>query len=105
MAIVRGTTPTIIFTFKTIDVSDIDTAYLVIKQWDTAKITKDITSATVDSVAKTVSWTLTQTESLSLDPQKKAEVMMDWLMDDGIRGRSVAHSETIENPGKNEVIS
>lgn len=105
MAIVRGTTPTIIFTFQTIDVSDIDTAYLVLKQWDTAKITKDITSATVDSEAGTLSWTLTQTESLTLEVSKKCSIMCDWLTSDGTRGRSVEKTESVENPGKNEVIS
>ena len=105
MAIVRGTTPTIIFTFQTIDVSDIDTAYLVVKQWDTAKITKDITSATVDSDAGTLSWTLTQTESLALETAKRCSIMCDWLTSSGTRGRSVEKTESVENPGKNEVIS
>lgn len=105
MAIVRGTTPTIIFTFETVDVSDIDTAYLVVKQWDTAKITKDITSATVDSDAGTLSWTLTQTESLTLETAKKCSIMCDWLTSSGTRGRSVEKTESVENPGKNEVIS
>ena len=105
MAIVRGTTPTIIFTFQTIDVDDIDTAFLVIKQWDSPKITKDITSATVDTDEGTLSWTLTQTESLALETTKKCSIMCDWLTSSGTRGRSVEKTESVENPGKNEVIS
>lgn len=105
MAIVRGTTPTFIITFQTIDVADIDTAYLVLKQWDATKISKDITSATVDSEAGTLSWTLTQTESLTLETSKKCSIMCDWLTDSGTRGRSVEKIESVENPGKNEVIS
>lgn len=105
MAIVRGTTPTIIFTFQTIDVSDIDTAYLVLKQWDATKISKDITSATVDADAGTLSWTLTQTESLTLETSKKCSIMCDWLTSSGTRGRSIEKTESVENPGKDEVIS
>ena len=105
MAIVRGTTPTIIFSFKEITVSTITEAFLVVKQWDAAKITKDLDAGTVDSVAKTVSWKLTQSETLGLDQTKQAVITCDWLLTDGTRGRSVAKTECVENSGKDSVIS
>ena len=105
MAIIRWTTPTIDFTFKTIQVSDIDEAYLVVKQWDNTVIEKDITSATVDTDANTLSWTLTQAEAGLLTTGKRSSVMCDWVTSGGTRGRSKVLDSSVENSGKNEVIS
>lgn len=106
MAIIRWTTPTFEFPFdEDIDVSDIDTAYLVIKQWGNNIVEKDITSATVDTSTNTVSWTLTQAETGLVVTAKKCDVMMDWLLDDGTRGRSEVVTYSVEDSGKNEVIS
>lgn len=105
MAIIRWTTPTFIFSFQTVDVSDIDEAYLVVKQWDTAVIEKDLTSATVDTDENTLSWTLTQAEAGLLTTGKRYAAMCDWLTSDGTRGRSKVDEGSIENAGKNEVIT
>lgn len=101
MAIIRGTTPTIIFTFNEVSVSDITKAYLVIKQSDVTIIKKDISTATVDD---DIRWTLSQSESLSLTRKITAEVYCDWVLRDGTRGRSNVHKETVENSGIDEVI-
>lgn len=106
MALIRWTTPTIAFQFdEDMDLSELDEAYLVIKQWASAVITKDVTSATVDTTNNIVEWTLTQAEAGSLDRSKKCDIMMDWLLNDGTRGRSDVLSTSVEDSGKNEVIS
>lgn len=105
MAIVRWTTPTFKFTFKTVDVSDIVEADLVIKQWDNVVIEKDFSSAIVDTDEGALLWTLTQTEAGLLSTGKRYSAMCDWLTASGTRGRSKVQEGSIENAGKNEVIS
>ena len=105
MAIIRWTTATFVFEFKTIQVSDITDAYFVAKQWDNAVIEKDLTSATVDTDANTLSWTLTQAEAGLLTTGKRYSAMCDWLTSSGTRGRSKVLEGSVENSGVNEVIS
>ena len=85
-SIIKGTTPTLKYTFNTVDVSSITTAYLTIKvdNDSTHDIEKDLTSATVE--AKSISWTLTQSETLSF--KDSISVMINWKTDDGTRGAS-----------------
>lgn len=105
MAIIRWTTATFIFEFKTIQVSDITDAYFVAKQWDNTVIEKDLTSATVDTDANTLSWTLTQAEAGLLTTGKRYSAMCDWLTSSGTRGRSKVLEGSVENSGVDEVIS
>lgn len=106
MAIIRWTTPTFEFPFdEDIDVSDIDSAYLVLKQWGNTIVSKDITEATIDTTTNTVSWTLTQAETGLIANGKKCEAMCDWLLSDGTRGRSDVVPYSVEDSGINEVIS
>lgn len=105
MAIIRWTTPTFIFKFNTIEVSEIDEAYLVVKQWDNTVIEKDLTNATIDTANNTLSWTLSQAEAGLLSTGKRYAAMCDWLTSSGTRGRSKVLEGSIENSGKNEVIS
>ena len=105
MAIIRWTTATFIFEFQTIQVSDITDAYFVAKQWDNTVIEKDLTSATVDTDANTLSWTLTQAEAGLLTTGKRYSVMCDWLTSSGTRGRSKVLEGSVENSGVDEVIS
>ena len=81
--IIRGTTPTFLFTFKEIDVADIVSAYLSIKA--KTMIEKDLSEATVGE--KSLSWTLNQTETLSFGDE--VSVMLNWKLQDGTRGASV----------------
>ena len=93
--IIRGTTPTIQFTFNNVTVSNISTAILTIKQYGETKLEKDLTSATIGQ--KTISWDLTQTESLSLK-YGVCTVMINWLLADGTRGASMEYNlEVITN--------
>lgn len=81
--IIRGTTPTLQYKFKEINVADITSAYLTIKSKTT--IEKDLSSAVVGD--KTISWTLSQTETLSFGDS--VSCMINWLLADGTRGASV----------------
>ena len=101
-SIIRGTTPTLEFKYNDIHVGDIAVANLVIKQQGATKITKDITTAT--SGSNSLSWTLSQTDTLSLAPAKSATIVCDWKTSGGVRGRSVELTVNVEEPGKAEVI-
>lgn len=68
----RGTTAVIEYKFKTIDVSTITSCYLTIKQGD-VEIEKDLSDATMDTTDNTLSWKLTQAETLGLNASKEVE--------------------------------
>ena len=83
--IIIGTTPTITYTFKVVPVDSIVTAVLTIKERGVDIIEKDLSDATVGQ--DTLSWTLTQEETLSIGV-KSASIMLNWLTADGTRGAS-----------------
>ena len=101
MSIIRGTTPTIKFTFDQINTSDIVTAYLVIKQRGKSVIERDLPTATIET--EFISWKLEQAETLKLS-KSDAEIICDWKLNDGTRGRSNAVTENVVDSGKLEVI-
>ena len=83
--IIIGTTPTITYKFKVVDVSEITVAILTIKERGTTLIEKTLADATVGE--DTLSWTLTQEETLSIGA-KSASMMLNWKLADGTRGAS-----------------
>lgn len=101
MPIIRYTTPTLKFTFSEIDVADISTAFLVIKQNDRTVLERGMDSAT--AAESSLSWTLTQEETGSLC-KSEVSIVCDWKLNDGTRGRSKVKTEKVVNSGKNEVI-
>lgn len=102
--VVKGTTPTFKYKAQTVDVSDVAVAYLTIKQWDTEKIQKDITSAAINTTEQSISWKLTQTEALTLDPAQTATAYCDVRLSDGTRFAAPEISFKIGKTGKPEVI-
>ena len=105
MVLVRGTTPSFEITFNTVSVSDIVVAYLVFKSGGKIVLEKDLTTATVGD--KTLTWTLSQEESFLVgrsNSVRHVDVVCDWKLSDGTRGRSSVAPCIIELPGKNEVI-
>ena len=100
--IIRGTTPTIQFTFNYVPVENINTAVLTIKQSCVEKVEKDITAATAGE--KTLSWTLTQAESLSL-ANGACKIQCNWLLADGTRGASKIYSVEVTANQVIEVIA
>lgn len=99
--IIRGTTPTIKFTYSEISVSDISIAILTLSQSGTIVIEKNLSEATVGS--DYISWKLSQAETLSLS-KKDVTVICDWVLANGTRGRSNVLVANIGEPGKNEVL-
>ena len=99
-AIIKGTTPTIAFTFSTVEISDITTAILTIKKDDEIVIEKDLTSATVEE--SRLLWTLSQSETLSIAGM--AEIMLNWVTEDSTRGASEPMQVRFLPNHKEEVI-
>lgn len=99
--IIRGTTPTITYEFKNIDVSDITVAYLTIKQANEILVEKTLADATVGE--DSLSWELTQEDTLGLQVGN-ASPMVNWKLSNGMRGASQRASIGILDNHKNEVI-
>lgn len=83
--IIIGTTPTITYKFKVVDVSEITVAILTIKERGTTLIEKTLADANVGE--DSLSWTLSQEETLSIGA-KSASMMLNWKLADGTRGAS-----------------
>ena len=83
--IIIGTTPTITYKFKVVDVADITVAILTIKERGVNIIELNLSDATVGE--DSLSWTLTQEETLQLGA-KTATMMLNWKTEDGTRGAS-----------------
>lgn len=82
--IIKGTTPTINYSFSNINPSTFTVALLTVKRNNAVLVERDLTTATIDGM--TIVWTLTQAETLSVDG--KAEIMCNWKTADGVRGAS-----------------
>lgn len=102
MSIIRATTPCIKIAFKTVNVSDITTAILTLKQKKTTVIEKDLSSATIGE--SDLTWVLSQAETLELVTGVDVTIVCDWKKADGTRGRSASLTTAVGDPGKNEVI-
>ena len=83
--IIIGTTPTITYKFKVVDVSEITVAILTIKERGVNIIELNLSDATVGE--DSLSWTLTQEETLQF-AGKTATMMLNWKTEDGTRGAS-----------------
>lgn len=80
-----GTTPTITYAFSIVSPSDMTEAVLTIKIGSIIVIEKTLDDATVGE--DSLSWTLTQSETLSLGT-RYGTMMVNWLTSDGTRGAS-----------------
>ena len=101
--IIRGTTPAIVYTFEKISVTDITSAYMTIQINGETVLEKDLSDATVSTEAKTLTWQLTQEETLSLDAQY-IKHQCNWITQSGLRGASDEKTAYIDRNQKNEVI-
>lgn len=84
--IIIGTTPTIVYNFQTVSVSDISTAILTIKYKGNIVIEKELLDAEVGTAS--LSWTLTQSDTLSFSAGQRAKMMLNFKLVDGTRGAS-----------------
>lgn len=98
MEIIRGTTPTLIFTFSEIEPSDISVCYMLIKQKGQTIIEKQLSDGVVDENG--LSFTLTQTDTLALSTTIPAQVLLDWKTAEGVRGRSNIYDCAVKVAGK-----
>lgn len=83
--IIIGTTPTITYRFKVVDVTDITVAIITIKERGVNIVELNLSDATIGE--DSLSWTLTQEETLQL-AGKTATMMLNWKTEDGTRGAS-----------------
>ena len=83
--IIIGTTPTITYKFKVVDVADITVAILTIKERGVNIIELNLSDATIGE--DSLSWTLTQEETLQIGV-KTCTMMLNWKTEDGTRGAS-----------------
>ena len=97
--IVKGTTPTITYTFETVQLSDIHEAILSIKG-RAGTLAKDISTA--EAGTKSLSWTLTQEETLAMS--NYVSMMLNFVLNDGTRGASAQSKILVESNHINEVI-
>ena len=100
--IARWTTPTIIYKPSTLETGDISTAVLCVKQTGKTIIEKDLSSATVNAENQTISWKLTQQETGQLADHRECCIGIDWVSNDGTRGRSKVSSYMVVRSGKDE---
>jgi len=98
--IIKGTTPTLVYTFNTVRIQDITTAVLTVKRSGEIKVERDLTTATVGN--DKLSWTLTQAETLAVDGN--ATIMLNWVTVDGIRGASAETAVHFSPNHKEQVI-
>lgn len=85
--IYRGTTPTLKFTLKNVNPTNITAAYLTINQGDTIiekggpKVEKNLSAATRG--ADYIQWKLTQADTLSLSPHVVADYQLRFKVSGG----------------------
>lgn len=88
--VIRGTTPTITYNFQTVAVADIAVAFLTIKGCrecgGSVMIEKSLQDATAGNAS--LSWQLTQQETLAFEAGEKAKMMLNFRLADGTRGAS-----------------
>lgn len=100
--IIRGTTPTVIYSFDMIKPEDISVCYLLIKQRGHPVIEKTLGDSSLTDGK--LSFTLTQEETLSLSTAYPAQIVLDWKTTGGVRGRSNIVDCAVRQAGKDAVI-
>lgn len=78
--LIRGTTPSLKFTYSDIDIGSINVAYLTIRQLGSNIIEKELSEATVGS--DYLLWKLTQEETLLIRANTKLEVQCRLKLND-----------------------
>lgn len=101
-SIIRGTTPTVKFTFSKVSPSQIAAAFLLVKQDDRIVIEKTLPEATVGETS--ITWRLAQGDTLKLAPKKNATLTCDWRTVTGVRSKSKTIAAMVESGGKDEII-
>ena len=107
MAVIyRGTTPTILYKFRKVDPNRIVEGFLTIRQGPDFKrlvLEKPLSEATLGEM--TLSWDLTQEETLKLREKEKGKVYFNYLLDNQKRGVGKELAFDAVTSGKDEVIT
>lgn len=101
MQLVRGTTPTIRYTFNTVDTSNLTVAKLRLEQGNIL-IEKDLTDGSVGEGY--IEWTLSQEETLSFCEKKNCLIKLDWKLQDGTRGIGTTKTVDVISSAYDEVL-
>ena len=101
MIVIRATTPTFKYVFKTVDVQNITKAYLTISKDGQTAIEKSLADATIGE--DYLAWTFSQSDSLHI-PAGIVTAECNWLTVDGTRGSSGKSQLNIERNSKEVVI-
>lgn len=84
----RGTTPTVRFTFQTLNPNIMRSCFLTIKQKDDLIVEKDLTQGRIGTEERCghevyyVEWRLSQEETLRIDEKSTVDIQTRCLMDD-----------------------
>lgn len=106
VSIVIGTTPTIIYKMRKVTTSVLVKAdFTVQDRTNTTIISRSIDSATLNATDNTVSWKLTQQETLSLKASQQYTMMANWLTNDGTAGVTETAVVNIEKNHRKEVLA
>ena len=102
--ITRGTTPTIKYKFKTAQVGDMAAAYVTINQLN-QMIEYDLSQADVDTTENSLSWSLTQEDTLRIHAvNDKVKIQCRWKLIDGTAGASKIVTVLVDDILKGGVI-
>lgn len=85
--VTRGTTPSIIYKFSSVKVSDMAVCYLTITQ-ASVTIELDLSDAEADTVHDTLTWTLTQEDTLKIKADERVNIQCRYRLNDGLAGAS-----------------
>ena len=99
--IIIGTTPTITYNFKVVSPADLTKAILTIKCAGQIILEKTLADATIGE--NSLSWTLTQQETLDIGT-RSGKMMLNWLTNSGTRGASAETHIMGATNHKREVI-
>lgn len=90
MSIVRGTTPTIRFTFSEVPVESIAVAYLTVEQNGERVVELDLTTA--ETGADYLQWTLAQEDTVKLSEKWNCDIQCRYKTTDGTAYASQIYS-------------
>lgn len=74
--IARGTTPSLKFTFDTVDINNISVAFMTVEQFHRTVIEKDLTDAEKSNVDNALIWDLSQEETLKLSDRDDIKIQI-----------------------------
>lgn len=102
MSIIRGTTPTIKYTFSVVNPDTIVEAFLTIKQFGSVAVEKDISTMTTGEGY--VTWELSQADTLALSARDSADIQLRYRTQDGTAYASLHEKEKVVEINKDGEI-